>query len=102
MELLLSSKGHQVYTAVNGLAAFNLLQDLTILPDLILLDAQMPVMDGYQFRIEQRKNLRLRDIPVFIMSGDDDILMYQKMDYPQHVLLKPISIQTLLDCVALQ
>ena len=40
-------------------------------PDLILLDLMMPGMDGWQFRVEQRKRPALSEIPVVVTSGDD-------------------------------
>jgi CheY-like chemotaxis protein len=38
-------------------------------PDLILLDYQMPVMNGSQFLARKRWNPRLRGIPVVILSA---------------------------------
>jgi two-component system, cell cycle sensor histidine kinase and response regulator CckA len=39
-------------------------------PDLILLDLMMPGMNGWQFRVEQRKRPALSDIPVIALSAD--------------------------------
>ena len=39
-------------------------------PDVILLDLMMPVMDGWQFRQEQRRDPRLSSIPVIALSAD--------------------------------
>jgi len=39
------------------------------MPDVILLDIQMPKMDGYQVLSEIKKSLRLRDIPVIFITG---------------------------------
>ncbi|MET0342184.1 MAG: response regulator [Polyangiales bacterium] len=39
-------------------------------PDLILLDLMMPGMNGWQFRVEQRKRPTLTDIPVIALSAD--------------------------------
>ena len=97
LEMIFLNHGYQVLCASNGLDALTLLKELTTLPSLILLDACMPVMDGYQFRIEQRKNDRLREIPVVVMSGDDDIQMVTKMNEPVGVLVKPIDFKTLID-----
>ncbi|MEW5855614.1 MAG: response regulator, partial [Myxococcota bacterium] len=40
-------------------------------PDLILLDLTLPVMDGWQFRMEQKRDPTLASIPVLVMSADD-------------------------------
>lgn len=39
-------------------------------PDLVLLDLNLPGMNGWQFRVEQRKRPALADIPVVALSGD--------------------------------
>jgi two-component system, cell cycle sensor histidine kinase and response regulator CckA len=39
-------------------------------PDLIVLDLMLPGMNGWHFRVEQRKRPKLRDIPVIALSGD--------------------------------
>ena len=39
------------------------------MPDLILLDLNLPIMDGFGFLVERKKYRRLKDIPVFILSA---------------------------------
>ncbi len=39
-------------------------------PDVILLDLRLPVMDGWEFRVEQRKDPDLASIPVVVLSAD--------------------------------
>jgi CheY-like chemotaxis protein/nitrogen-specific signal transduction histidine kinase len=39
-------------------------------PDLIVLDLMMPGMDGWQFRVAQKSEPRLADIPVIVLSAD--------------------------------
>ena len=39
------------------------------MPDLIILDIKMPVMDGPEFLKNIKKNMKLRDIPVIILTG---------------------------------
>jgi signal transduction histidine kinase len=65
---LLRDDGYEVRTAVNGAEALACLRSAP-LPDVILLDLMMPVMDGWQFRVEQKKDAQLARIPVIAMSA---------------------------------
>jgi signal transduction histidine kinase len=65
---LLRDDGYEVRTANNGADALNSLRS-SPLPDVILLDLMMPVMDGWQFRVEQKKDAQLARIPVIAMSA---------------------------------
>lgn len=100
LKMLLVAKGHNVYCVSNGKEALSLLSELSNLPDLILLDAQMPVMDGHEFRVEQCKNERLKDIAVVVMTGDTDEDLEEKMIHPQKILMKPLDIATLVDSIS--
>ena len=61
--------GAQVEEAVNGEAALRLLRSNCF--DLILLDVQMPVMDGYKLLGIVKQDPKLRDIPVIMLSASD-------------------------------
>lgn len=100
LKMLLVAKGYNVYCVSNGKEALSLLSELSHLPDLILLDAQMPVMDGHEFRVEQCKNERIKDIPVVVMTGDADEDLDDKMIHPQKILMKPFDITMLVDSVS--
>lgn len=66
--------GHRVTMAENGRHALDLLQHEAF--DLLLLDVQMPEMNGFQVLEHLRADLRLRDLPVIVTSsleGVDDI-----------------------------
>lgn len=83
----LSHVGCQVLIAENGKKAIELLKDNSC--DLILMDIQMPVMDGYEATFHIRNNLELGDIPIIgltahafeyerkhcIDTGMDDVLV---------------------------
>src|SRR4051794_37746057 len=71
VSLILESDGYQVMTAANGRKALDRLRG-GARPDLILLDLMMPVMDGWQFRAEQRRDQVLADIPVIVCSAAGD------------------------------
>lgn len=65
---------HQLHTAFNGEEALDLLlgrggvAPITPLPELILLDLNMPRMDGLEFLAEIRATPELSAIPVFITT----------------------------------
>ena len=66
---MLSDEGYTVTTAMHGREALKMLR-LTAVPDAILLDLMMPVMDGWEFRVEQRADPLLAGIPLLAMSAD--------------------------------
>jgi CheY-like chemotaxis protein len=68
---VLEISGYCTAIAANGREALDYLQTNTH-PDLILLDMMMPVMDGWQFREEQRKVPALDSIPVVVVTADGD------------------------------
>jgi signal transduction histidine kinase len=93
---LLRSDGYDVVGAANGSEALEYLRQAPA-PDLILLDLMMPVKDGWQFRIEQKRDPNISSIPVLAISADDtpkavaiDAEMYLK---------KPFQYTTLLDAI---
>ncbi|HEX9296648.1 MAG TPA: response regulator, partial [Polyangiaceae bacterium] len=93
---LLQNDGYDVVGASNGLEALEYLKKAPA-PDLILLDLMMPVKDGWQFRVEQKRDPALSAIPVLALSADDtpkavaiDADMY---------IRKPFQYTTLLEAV---
>ena len=64
---LLERNGMRVLTARDGMDAVTLLQDNV--PDIILLDIEMPRMDGYEVAAHVRSDPRLRDIPIIIITS---------------------------------
>ena len=66
---MLTDEGFDVTTVVNGRDALDELRH-SAPPDVILLDLMMPVMDGWEFRVEQRADPLLASIPLLAMSAD--------------------------------
>ena len=71
---VLSRLGYEVQCAANGSEALDLMRHSESLPGLILLDLMMPVMDGWEFRAEQRRDRTLAEVPVVMLSALDDIV----------------------------
>ncbi len=65
---LLKSKGVIVIAANSGKEALKALEGSEF--DLVLMDIQMPEMDGYQATREIRNNPRFKDLPVIAMTAD--------------------------------
>jgi CheY-like chemotaxis protein len=68
-QMYLEMDGFRVSQAANGLEALAVARDDP--PDLILLDLMMPVKDGWECLSELKADAKLRDIPVFIITGKD-------------------------------
>jgi chemosensory pili system protein ChpA (sensor histidine kinase/response regulator) len=64
---LLERNGMRVLTAKDGVDAVSILQDN--LPDIILLDIEMPRMDGYEVAAHVRNDPRLKDIPIVMITS---------------------------------
>jgi chemosensory pili system protein ChpA (sensor histidine kinase/response regulator) len=64
---LLERNGMRVLTARDGLDAVSLLQDHV--PDIILLDIEMPRMDGYEVAGHVRNDPRLQDVPIIMITS---------------------------------
>jgi CheY-like chemotaxis protein len=70
MTSFLKLEGFAPTTAANGKEALAYLREVGTV-DVILLDLRMPVMDGWTFRREQRRDPAIADIPVVVLSGAD-------------------------------
>jgi len=63
----LERQGFNVAVAKDGIDAIEILQDMT--PDMILLDIEMPRMDGFEVATQVRHNNRLKQIPIIMITS---------------------------------
>ncbi len=66
----LQQAGFEAYEAADGQEAVDIATKLV--PDVILLDLEMPVLDGFSACRELRKNEDLRDTPIIMLTGRED------------------------------
>ena len=90
LRFVLEDAGYPVYTAENGREALEVLADAQPLPGLILLDLMMPVMNGWQLRMELLKDQRLARIPVVVISGAANVESEARALGAAGYLAKPI------------
>jgi two-component system cell cycle response regulator DivK len=73
VKVLLSTRGYEVLWARDGQEGIDKAEQS--MPDLILLDIQLPIMDGYEVARRLRSNPELAGIPIvavtsYAMAGD--------------------------------
>ena len=72
LQELLESEGYEADIAVNGREALEILRNSNPTPDLIVMDFAMPVMDAPEFTIEQKKDSRIAEIPILLVTANAD------------------------------
>ena len=99
LTLFLEYQGYHAVSVANGAEALTLLQQSYPLPELILSDWRMPVMDGAAFRQAQQQNPQLAPIPVVALSGAADLFADAPSFRPDAYLPKPFDFAKLLSLV---
>lgn len=95
----LTDEGYTVISASNGLDAITRLRAQPDTACLILLDLNMPIMTGWEFRNLQQQDPTLATIPVVIVSADRSMQQNSsKLDAADY-LSKPINLDRLITLV---
>jgi chemosensory pili system protein ChpA (sensor histidine kinase/response regulator) len=99
---LLAREGFRVDSAKDGVDALERMHDL--IPDVVLLDVEMPRMDGFELARVMRNDERLKSVPIImITSRTADKHRNHAMELGVNVYLgKPYQEQQLLDNIAAQ
>jgi DNA-binding response OmpR family regulator len=93
LEKLLELEGYHVEVATNGRHALERLND-GLEASVIVLDLMMPVMDGWQFRLEQSRDAALAAIPVIVVSASGRERL-ERIDANAY-MTKPLDLEELL------
>lgn len=92
----LSDEGYTIDKAYDGMSGMNKFKEKE-LPDLVVVDLNMPVVSGRKVIEIMRSDEKLKSIPVIIMTGN----VFNAVDFPdekdyQDVLEKPFDLSILL------
>ncbi|MBI2485825.1 MAG: response regulator [Deltaproteobacteria bacterium] len=99
---LLEINGYEVLKAMSGLEMFEIIGSVSIVPDLILMDIQIPDVDGLTLTKRLKGNPLTRDIPIIAltahaMKGDrEKTLEAGCIDY----IPKPIDIKEFINKIS--
>jgi twitching motility two-component system response regulator PilH len=99
LEAILSAAGHRVLTAASGQQALDAVgRDR---PDLILMDVNMPDLDGFATTRHLKANAATRDIPVVFVTGKNQKadIAWGRMLGAKGYVAKPYSPEQILEQV---
>ncbi len=92
---VLDEEGFDVIEAQNGEEGLAMMRDKA--PMGVLLDINMPVMDGWEFREQQMLDPALSKIPVIVITAGWRCAEVIQRMYPEGCLAKPFKIEALLN-----
>jgi len=103
MKLLLESNDYQIVTAYNGKKALEELSRMEKIPDIIISDIMMPVMNGYDFYLKVSQNRKWVRIPFLFLSAKTEVedVRFGKMLGVDDYISKPCKIDVILSRIKL-
>jgi len=96
---MLQAAGYAVGEARDGLDALEQVRSARPLPRLILLDLQMPRMDGWELMRQLRKDSALASIPVVLVSGYSRLGAEAEAIGAKGYVRKPVRPEQLLEAI---
>jgi|SRR6185503_3278291 len=102
MAYILIGCGYEVFTLSNGSELFKNIK--TNHPDLVIMEAALPGIDGREMCQLMKFNRTTRNLPVIMCVGDDDRPEYllRQAGAPDDVLEKPFDIKCFIQKVEYQ
>jgi CheY-like chemotaxis protein len=95
--LILEEEGYRAFCAVNGQLA--LVQAREVVPDLVIVDYMMPLMNGAEFARELRRDPQFSHTRIILNSGLPEAAIRDHFDGYDAFLRKPFKVETLLELV---
>jgi len=94
---VLEDEGYRVSCVGNGREALDHLKAASPQPCVILLDLMMPVMDGWQFRKEQKQDPAIANIPLVVITatGKRPVLVDAA-----ELVMKPLDLNRLFEAIS--
>jgi len=92
---VLEDEGYTVSSVANGREALDYLRSGKR-PCVILLDLMMPVMDGWQFRREQKQDATIADIPLVVITATGKRPVLIDAD---ELVMKPLDLTRLFEAI---
>ncbi|MBF0330776.1 MAG: response regulator [Candidatus Omnitrophica bacterium] len=89
----LSKEGYDVIVATDG--DIGLVELRKNLPDLIVLDIEMPEMNGYSFIVEMKKDEAIQNTPVIVLTAHEENRAIFARRGIKHYLVKPVNFDLL-------
>jgi len=95
---VLADEGYELLSARDGLEAVECLKR-GHRPDVILLDLSMPVVNGWEFRMFQKRDPKLADIPVILITAGGYSREEVAWLEPSALIHKPVDLPYLLSII---
>ncbi|HEU4324533.1 MAG TPA: response regulator [Roseiflexaceae bacterium] len=100
LSAMLEENGEQVLTAADVLSAVALLATLPAAPDLILLDLQMPQLNGGDLHTALARDPAFARVPIVVLTGLDAQSARALVPDGTPILYKPVALDELLLAIA--
>ena len=91
----LESNNFEVITAFDGEEGLSKIEKEK--PDLIILDVQMPKMNGYTFMLEFKKMEEFNRVPVIVLTAHEEMQPIFTLKGVRGYLVKPIKFEQLFE-----
>ena len=97
LQVVLERAGYHVQSAEDGLEAMRIALNTVI--DVVITDAMMPHLDGYQLGRFIRSSSQLSHLPIVLLSARERSEESEDSIHVDAFLAKPVSPEKLLECI---